>query len=177
MNIKGTKSEKNVIAAFAGESQARNKYAYFAMQAKKEGNNEAAELFEKMAENEKEHAKIWFKILYDNIEDTIKNLQASANAENEEWRIMYPEFAKQAREDGFEALAAKFERIAAIENDHERRFLELLLKQTSNENQVRESNVSNKFYRCIVCGNLEEYKLDVCPVCEAINSFELIKKN
>ena len=121
----GTKTEKNLEAAFAGESQARNKYTYFASVAKKEGYEQIAALFLKTAENEKEHAKMWFKEL-DGIGDTAQNLSAAADGENYEWTDMYEEFAKVAEEEGFKALAAKFRMVGAIEKHHEERYRALL---------------------------------------------------
>ncbi|MBE6766687.1 MAG: hypothetical protein E7550_03765, partial [Ruminococcaceae bacterium] len=125
MELKGTKTEKNLQAAFAGESQARNKYTYFASVAKKEGYEQIAELFLKTAENEKEHAKLWFKELGE-LGDTAQNLLAAAEGENYEWTDMYATFADEAEEEGFTALAAKFRAVAAIEKTHEERYRALL---------------------------------------------------
>ncbi len=185
MNIKGTMSEKNVMAAFAGESQARNRYTYFARQAREEGNLSAAELFEKMADNEKEHAKVWFKILNGDISDTASNLERAANGENMEWQSMYPAFAEKAREEGFEMLAAMFDRIGAIENDHARRFLEELIKSKNMDTNMdtkddsslnitlqQDNNVVK--YCCVFCGNIEDSPLQTCSVCGATDSFEKI---
>ncbi len=125
MKYTGTQTEKNLLAAFAGESQARNKYTYFASKAKKEGYEQIAALFLKTAENEKEHAKLWFKEL-EGIGSTAENLQAAAEGENYEWTDMYEEFARTAEEEGFPELAAKFRGVAAIEKAHEERYRALL---------------------------------------------------
>ncbi len=178
MEFKGSQSEKNVLAAFAGESQARNRYTYYAQQARKEGHAEIAELFEKMAQNEMEHAKVWYTMLYGGYDDTLTNLQQAALDENVEWRSMYPDFAKQARAEGFDMLAHMFERIAAIENDHEHRFLEALLqlKAGITSEQPQEKPVPPpKKYRCMFCGNMEDDSLDVCPLCDAIAAFEPVQ--
>lgn len=184
MDFKGTKSEENIKSAFAGESQARNRYTYFAAQARAEGNKEIAELFDKMAENEMTHAKIWFKLMNNGLGNSVENLQAAANGENYEWQEMYPDFAEQAREDGFEELAVMFERVAAIESDHERRFLEAYIKlqkeqghklDTTNLQEVSKTKPEIT-YRCMFCGAVSENRLDVCPVCEAIGAFELVRE-
>ena len=121
-NLKGTKTEANLLAAFAGESQARNKYTYYASKAKKEGYVQIANLFLETAENEKEHAKIWFKLLHDGMPDTIENLKDAAAGENYEWTDMYATFAKEAREEGFTKIAYLFEAVGKIEKEHEERF-------------------------------------------------------
>ena len=125
MNLKGTKTEANLMAAFAGESQARTKYTFYASKARKEGYQQIAALFEETANNEKEHAKIWFKLLHDGIGDTMENLKDAAAGENYEWIDMYAKFAKEAREEGFESIATLFEGVAKIEKEHER-YLALL---------------------------------------------------
>ena len=125
MNLKGTKTEQNLMTAFAGESQARNKYTYFASVAKKEGYEQIAAIFQQTADNEKEHAKMWFKALGE-LGDTAKNLKSAAEGENYEWTDMYATFAKEAEEEGFIELAAKFRMVAAIEKTHEERYLKLL---------------------------------------------------
>lgn len=187
MNFKGTQSEINVKAAFAGESQARNKYTYFAAEARKEGQEDIAILFEKMADNEREHAKIWFKLLNDGFGDVATNLQDAAKGENYEWTSMYPQFAEQARADGLELLATMFERVSAIETDHERRFLETLIAFKTKQSNTKTSTApkqttsagqpvqAGKPYRCMFCGHSEATRPDVCPVCEAIGSFESVK--
>ena len=127
MELKGSKTEQNLMAAFAGESQARNKYTYFASKAKKDGYEQIAAIFEETAGNEKEHAKLWYKYLNNGvINDTIKNLEDAASGENYEWTDMYAKMAKEAHEEGFEEIAAKFELVAAIEKHHEERYLKLL---------------------------------------------------
>ena len=129
---KGTKTEQNLLAAFAGESQARNKYTYFASVAKKEGYEQISELFQKTADNEKEHAKIWFKEL-EGIGNTAQNLEEAANGENYEWTDMYEGFAKTAEEEGFKELAYKFRAVAAIEKEHEERYRALLKNVETNQ--------------------------------------------
>ena len=127
MELKGSKTEKNLWSAFAGESQARNKYTFYASKAKKDGYVQIAEIFEETAANEKEHAKIWFKLLHDNgIPDTLVNLQDAAAGENYEWTDMYDTFAKEAREEGFEKIAALFEMVGQIEKEHEARYRKLI---------------------------------------------------
>lgn len=126
MNLKGSKTEKNLEAAFAGESMARNKYTYYASKAKKDGYVQISKIFEETAANEKEHAKIWFKLLNDGIGSTPENLTAAASGENYEWTDMYPTFAKEAREEGFDEIAALFEQVAEIEKHHEERYKKLL---------------------------------------------------
>ena len=126
-SIKGTRTEANLLAAFAGESQARNKYTYYASRAKKDGYEQIAALFTETAENEKEHAKIWFKLLHDGaVPDTVTNLKDAAAGENYEWTDMYAAFAKEAREEGFTEITALFEGVAKIEKEHEERYLALL---------------------------------------------------
>lgn len=176
MDIKGTKSEQNVMAAFAGESQARNKYTYFAAEARKEGHEDIAELFERMADNETEHAKIWFKLLNGGLGNVNDNLQAAASGENYEWKSMYPGFAADARAEGNEILAMMFEKVASIESDHERRFLEAFLayKENLSADVVPMHPKSDApRYRCAFCGATSDSPLDVCPLCEAIGAFEL----
>ena len=148
----GTRTEKNLEAAFAGESQARNKYTYFASRAKKDGFEQIAAIFEETANNEKEHAKMWFKELHGGeIQDTAANLQAAADGENYEWTDMYAEFAKVAREEGFEDLAVKFEEVGKIEKSHEERYLKLL-------GNVKEKKVFSKdgdaIWVCRNCGHI-----------------------
>ena len=126
MELKGSKTEKNLMEAFAGESQARNKYTYYASKAKKEGYEQIADLFLETADNEKEHAKLWFKLLHDNdVPSTIENLKDAASGENFEWTNMYERMAKEAREEGFERIAFLFEEVAKIEKEHEERYLKL----------------------------------------------------
>ena len=159
----GTQTEKNLEAAFAGESQARNKYTYFASKAKKEGFEQIAELFQKTADNEKEHAKMWFKEL-NGIGDTAQNLAAAAEGENYEWTDMYEGFAKTAEEEGFADLAMKFRQVAAIEKRHEERYRALLhnveMKEVFAKSEV-------KVWECRNCGHIVvgEKAPEVCPVC------------
>lgn len=159
----GTKTEKNLMAAFAGESQARNKYTYFASKAKKDGFEQISALFLKTADNEKEHAKMWFKEL-NGIGSTAENLKAAADGENFEWTDMYKEFAKTAREEGFEDLAEKFEGVAAIEKAHEERY-RALLKNVETAKVFEKSEV--KVWECRNCGHIMvgTKAPEVCPVC------------
>ena len=172
----GTKTEKNLEAAFAGESQARNKYTYFASKAKKEGFEQIAALFLKTADNEKEHAKLWFKEL-NGIGDTKENLAAAADGENYEWTDMYEEFAKTADEEGFHDLAEKFRGVAAIEKEHEERY-RALLKNIEMQEVFKKSEV--KVWECRNCGHIVvgTEAPEVCPVCNHPQAyFEVREKN
>ncbi len=163
MNLKGSKTEANLKAAFAGESEARNKYTYFASKAKKEGYNQIAELFQATADNEKEHAKLWFKLL-DGIGDTEQNLEAAAAGENYEWTDMYATFAKEAREEGFTDIAILFEGVAKVEKEHEERYRKLLANVKNGEVFKKGSVV---IWECGNCGHIvvgTEAPL-MCPVC------------
>ncbi len=173
MELKGSRTEQNLMAAFAGESQARNKYTYFASKAKKEGYNHIAELFEETANNEKEHAKIWFKLL-DGIGTTAENLKAAAEGENYEWTDMYAEFAKVAKEEGFDHIAFLFESVAAIEKEHEERYLKLL---SNVENELVFSKDGDAIWKCMNCGHLVVGKKapEVCPVCAHPKAYFCIK--
>ena len=152
MELKGSKTEQNLMTAFAGESQARNKYTYFASKAKKEGYEQIAALFLETAENEKEHAKIWFKLLNGgDIADTATNLQAAADGENYEWTDMYAEFAKTAKEEGFNHIAYLFEEVAKIEKEHEERYLKLL--SNVKDGKVFEAG-EVKIWKCRNCGHI-----------------------
>lgn len=159
----GTQTEKNLEAAFAGESQARNKYTYFASKAKKEGFEQIAEIFQKTADNEKEHAKLWFKEL-EGIDDTAQNLLAAAEGENYEWTDMYEGFAKTAEEEGFKDLAIKFRLVAAIEKRHEERY-RALLKNIEMQEVFAKSDV--KVWECRNCGHIVvgEKAPEICPTC------------
>ena len=159
----GTKTEQNLLAAFAGESQARNKYTYFASKAKKEGYEQIAALFLKTADNEKEHAKMWFKEL-DGIGDTAANLKAAAEGENYEWTDMYAAMAKDAEEEGFPELAAKFRGVAAIEKAHEDRY-RALLANVEAQQVFEKSEV--KVWECRNCGHIVvgTKAPEICPVC------------
>ncbi|MBR6801863.1 MAG: rubrerythrin family protein [Eubacteriaceae bacterium] len=176
MDYKGTKTEANLLEAFAGESQARNKYTYYASQARKEGYNQIADFFEETANNEKEHAKLWFKALHDNkVPKTVENLKDAAAGENYEWTEMYAEFAKVAREEGFETLAKQFEMVGAIEKDHEERYLALLAN--IEEGKVFKKEAPQAWY-CENCGHVHygEEAPDVCPVCFHAQAYFEIKK-
>ena len=174
MELKGTKTEANLRAAFSGESEARNKYTYFASVAKKEGYEQLAEIFLKTAENEKEHAKLWFKELK-GIGNTAENLKNAAAGENYEWTDMYATLAKEAEEEGFTALAAMFRAVGAIEKSHEERYLALL-------NNVEMQKVFEKseevMWECRNCGHLVIGKKapQVCPVCAHPQSFFEVRK-
>ena len=159
----GTKTEKNLLAAFAGESQARNKYTYFASKAKKEGFEQIASLFLETAENEKEHAKIWFKEL-EGIGDTAQNLKAAADGENYEWTDMYEDFAKTAEAEGFKELAIKFRMVGQIEKHHEQRYL-ALLENVEAQKVFEKSEV--KIWKCRNCGHIVvgTKAPELCPVC------------
>lgn len=174
MQIKGTKSEQNILAAFAGESQARNKYTYFAERARAEGHSDTAELFDKMAENEKEHAKIWFKLL-SGVGGTTENVQNAAAGENGEWQDMYPRFAKEAREEGLEMLAKMFEQVAGIEKTHEERFLKEYARLADKSGTAKIE--TRLVFRCMFCGYIHEVDGNeppaVCPLCQAIGAFEM----
>lgn len=165
MSLKGSKTEANLMEAFAGESKARNKYTYYASQAKKDGYNQIADFFIETANNEKEHAKIWFKLLMDGIPHTEENLKDAAAGENYEWTDMYASFAKTAKEEGFDDIAVLFEKVAEIEKDHEDRYLKLL--ENIQEGIVFERE-EEKEWKCNNCGYLHVGKkaLEVCPVCD-----------
>ncbi len=174
MELKGTKTEKNLLEAFAGESQARNKYTYFASVAKKEGYEQIAEIFQKTADNEKEHAKLWFKALGE-LGDTAANLAAAAAGENYEWTDMYDRFAKEAAEEGFTALAAQFKMVAAIEKSHEERYRALL---NNIEMQAVFAKSEETMWECRNCGHLVIGKKapQLCPVCQHPQSFFEVRK-
>jgi rubrerythrin len=169
MELKGSKTEKNLMTAFAGESQARNKYTYFASVAKKEGYEQIAAIFEATANNEKEHAKMWFKALGE-LGDTAKNLAAAADGENYEWTDMYDRFAKEAEEEGFKDLAIKFKLVGAIEKAHEERY-RALLKNIEMQKVFEKSE--QIMWECRNCGHLVIGKKapQICPVCGHPQSF------
>ncbi len=175
MELKGSKTEQNLMTAFAGESQARNKYTYFASKAKKEGYEQIAAIFEETANNEKEHAKMWFKLLNNGqIPSTAENLKAAAEGENFEWTDMYAEFAKTAKEEGFDRIAYLFEEVGKIEKEHEERYLKLL----DNVNgELVFSKDGEKIWKCRNCGHICVGKEapDVCPVCNHPQAFFEIK--
>ena len=171
MELKGTKTEKNLMEAFAGESQARNKYTYFASKAKKEGYEQIAAFFEETANNEKEHAKLWFKYLSGgDVPTTAANLKAAADGENFEWTDMYARMAKEAREEGFDEIAAKFEGVAKIEKHHEERYRALLNKV---ENKKVFEASEDKIWICRNCGHVHIGKTapGACPVCAHPQSY------
>ena len=173
----GTKTAENLAAAFAGESQARNKYTYFASKAKKEGFEQIADIFLKTADNEKEHAKMWYKELHDGIGSTAENLAAAADGENYEWTDMYEGFAKTADEEGFHELAEKFRGVAAIEKKHEERY-RALLKNIETAAVFEKSSV--KVWECRNCGHIAvgEKAPEKCPVCDHPQAyFELRAEN
>ena len=175
MNLKGTKTEANLREAFAGESQARNKYTYYASKAKKDGYEQIAALFEETAANEKEHAKIWFKLLHGGaVPSTIENLKDAAAGENYEWTDMYAGFAKEAREEGFDDIATLFEEVAKIEREHEERYLKLL---ANIEGGIVFSRDGDMIWKCRNCGHIVVGKNapNVCPVCAHPQSYFEIK--
>jgi len=175
-DLKGTKTEKNLLEAFAGESMARNKYTYFASAAKKEGYEQIAAIFLETAENEKEHAKLWFKAL-NGIGNTIENLIQAAAGENEEWTKMYARMAEEAREEGFDELAALFEGVAKVEKEHEERYLKLL--ENLKQNEVF-SKKETTVWKCRNCGHIHVSNKapEVCPVCAHPQAyFEVAAKN
>ncbi len=163
MELKGSQTEKNLMTAFAGESQARNKYTYFASVAKKEGYEQIAEIFTQTAENEKEHAKMWYKLAV-GLGTTEQNLQDAANGENYEWTKMYKKFAKKAREEGFEEIAVLFEGVAAIEKSHQKRY-EALLKNVQSGKVFKKPNAV--IWECRNCGHRVKGEMapEVCPIC------------
>ena len=166
MDLKGTKTEKNLAEAFAGESQARVKYDYYAKQAKKEGYEQIAALFEETSFNEKEHAKLWFKYLHEGrVPETIANLNDAANGENYEWTEMYSKFAKEAREEGFEEIAVKFDGVAKVEKEHEKRYR--ILIENVEDGKVFEKN-SEIAWKCRNCGHVYvgSKAVEICPVCD-----------
>ena len=173
MELKGSKTEANLMAAFAGESQARNKYTYFASVARKEGYEQIAAIFEETAQNEKEHAKMWFKEL-GGIGNTAENLKAAAEGENYEWTDMYAEFAKTAKEEGFDRIAYLFEGVAKIEKEHEERYLKLL-ENVKNGKVFEAGEV--KIWKCRNCGHIVvgTKAPEVCPVCSHPQAFFEIK--
>ena len=163
-DLKGSKTERNLMEAFAGESQARNKYTYFASKAKKEGYEQIAAIFLETADNEKEHAKLWFKLLNGGVPTTAENLKAAAAGENFEWTDMYDRFAKEAREEGFEQIAKLFEGVGQIEKEHEERYKKLL---ENLEDGLVFSKDGDKIWKCRNCGHICVGKEapEICPVC------------
>lgn len=177
MELKGSRTEQNLMQAFAGESQARNKYTYYASKAKKDGYEQIAALFEETASNEKEHAKIWFKLLHDGeVPSTTQNLKDAADGENYEWTDMYAEFAKTAKEEGFDHIAFLFEEVGKIEKHHEERFRKLL---KNIEDEVVFSSDGDSIWICRNCGHIVVGKNapKVCPVCNHPQSYFEKKAN
>jgi rubrerythrin len=172
--LKGSKTEQNLLSAFAGESMARNKYSYYASKAKKEGFVQIANIFEETAANEKEHAKMWFKLLHDGVPSTAENLLDAANGENYEWTDMYATFAKEAREEGFEEIANKFELVAAVEREHEERYRKLLANV---EGKLVFSRDGDAIWQCLNCGHIMVGKdaPEICPVCDHPQSYFQLK--
>lgn len=176
MELKGSRTEANLMAAFAGESQARNKYTYYASKAKKDGFEQIAEIFLETADNEKEHAKMWFKELHNGeIPSTSENLLDAANGENFEWTDMYKEFAETAREEGFDRIANLFEGVAEIEKHHEEKYRALL---SNVDNELVFSKDGDKIWQCRNCGHIciGKNAPEVCPVCSHPQSYFEIKK-
>ena len=173
-DLKGSRTEANLMAAFAGESQATNKYTYYASKARKDGYVQIAEIFEETAHNEREHAKMWFKLLHGGIGNTADNLADAAAGENYEWTDMYAGFAREAREEGFEAIAKLFDGVAAVEKQHEARYLKLA-------GNIKDGIVFSKdgdtVWQCINCGHIEIGKNapGVCPVCAHPQSYFQVK--
>ncbi|MBR2240209.1 MAG: rubrerythrin family protein [Clostridia bacterium] len=174
-DLKGTKTEKNLMDAFAGESQARNKYTYYASKAKKEGYEQIAAIFQETADNEKEHAKIWFKLLHDGeVPTTTQNLEDAANGENYEWTDMYDRMAKEAKEEGFDHIAYLFEAVGKIEREHEARYKKLL---ENIEGGLVFSKDGDAIWKCRNCGHIVIGKQapEVCPVCNHPKSYFEVK--
>ncbi|WP_182188303.1 rubrerythrin [Pectinatus frisingensis] len=175
MELKGSQTEKNLLAAFAGESQARNKYTFYASKAQKDGYHQISQIFTETADNEKAHAKIWFKLVH-GIGDTAENLKDAAAGENYEWTSMYPGFAKTAHEEGFEKIAKLFEFVASIEKTHDERY-QLLLSNVK-EDKIFKKN-EKVIWMCANCGYICEAKNapQVCPVCDHPQSFFQVRAN
>jgi len=174
-NLKGSKTQQNLQTAFLGESAARNKYTYFSSKAKKEGYIQISKIFEETANNEKEHAKIWFKLLY-GVDDTVQNLKNAIQSENYEWTDMYKNFAKTAKEEGFENISKLFEGVASIEKTHEERYKKLLENIEENKVFCEEKEI---YWHCSNCG-YNHYGLnapDICPVCSHDKSYFERKAN
>ena len=175
MELKGSRTEANLMTAFAGESQARNKYTYYASKAKKDGYVQIAQIFEETANNEKEHAKIWFKLLHDGgVPSTVENLKDAAAGENYEWTEMYAEFAVVAKEEGFNDIAALFEMVAKIEKDHEERYKKLL---ANIEGGLVFSRDGDMMWICSNCGHVHFGKEapELCPVCAHPKAYFMVK--
>lgn len=174
-DLKGTRTEANLMAAYAGESQATNKYTYFASKAKKDGYVQISNIFKETAENEREHAKLWFKLLHGgSIGETVDNLKDAAEGENFEWTDMYATFAKEAREEGFEYIANLFEGVAAVEKEHEERYRKLI---SNIEEGIVFSRDGDTIWQCLNCGHIciGQKAPEVCPVCAHPQSYFQIK--
>ncbi|MCI8497458.1 MAG: rubrerythrin family protein [Clostridiales bacterium] len=176
LNLKGTQTEANLMTAFAGESEARNKYTYYASKARQDGFQQIAAIFEETAGNEKEHAKIWFKLLHDGIGSTAENLEDAAAGENYEWTEMYAQFAETAREEGFSQIAYLFEAVGAIEKEHEERY-RTLLKNVNEDRVFQRGEV--KVWQCTNCGHIHvgTEAPEICPVCAHPQAYFQIKAN
>lgn len=176
MELKGSRTESNLMAAFAGESQARNKYTYYSSVAKKEGYEQISKIFLETADNEKEHAKIWFKLLRDGMPNTMDALLDAAGGENYEWTEMYAQFAKEAREEGFTKIAGLFEMVAKIEKEHEERYRKLIKNLETDEVFIREDVV---IWECSNCGHIHvgQKAPEKCPVCDHPKAFFKIRAN
>ena len=177
MELKGSKTERNLMVAFSGESEARNKYSFYASKAKKEGYEQIASIFEETANNEKEHAKLWFKILHDgSVPSTMDNLKDAASGENYEWTSMYKEFSEVAKEEGFDDIANLFSMVLDIEKEHEERYLKLIGR--IEDNMVFESE-EETIWICRNCGHVYRSKeaVEVCPVCKHGKSYQERRAN
>lgn len=174
MNLKGTKTEKNLMEAFAGESMARNKYTFFASKAKKDGYVQISKIFEETAANEKEHAEIWYKYLHNGVASTPENLRDAAEGENYEWTDMYDRMAKEAREEGFIEIAEKFEMVGTIEREHEERYKKLLSNIMEGIVFSREGDM---IWQCSNCGHIIIGKKapEICPVCDHPKAYFQVK--
>jgi rubrerythrin len=175
-NLKGTRTEKNLMAAFSGESMARNKYTFYASKAKKDGYVQIGNLFEETAKNEKEHAEIWFKLLHDGIGSTTANLADAAAGENYEWTDMYAQFAKEAREEGLDDIARLFDGVGAIEKEHEERFRKLL---ANIEGGLVFSRDGDTVWQCTNCGHIYvgPKAPNKCPVCDHAQAYFALKQD
>lgn len=177
MELNASRTQANLMTAFAGESQARNKYTYYAAKARKDGYEQIAAIFEETANNEKEHAEIWWKLLTNGAGPTEQNLQDAAKGENYEWTQMYQTFAKEARQEGFDNIAALFEKVAEIEKEHEQRFNKLI---SNMQQEIVFSRDGDRIWKCRNCGHIHVGPAapQVCPVCaHAVAYFELKAEN
>lgn len=174
MDLKGTRTEANLLAAFAGESEARNKYTFFASKARKDGYVQIAEIFEETANNEKEHAKLWYKLMHGGIGSTMENLHHAAAGENYEWTDMYAKFSKEAREEGFDEIADLFDGVAAVEKEHEERYRKLI---ANIEGGLVFSRDGDTIWQCKNCGHICVGKQapEICPVCAHPQAYFQIK--